>query len=126
MEHLVDLQSMSEFFGVEPKLAYPDIPYENNSVEFDVQLEDHNVWFNLIPHLSSAELRVRGTPYSIVMLLLSGITHLSVRKTADAHYMRIAFRAGRQPQELHLRPRVCLFWGNGIDGQEDPHLESAS
>jgi hypothetical protein len=125
VEHLADLQNLADFFGVEPKLEYPGLPYETNIVVFEIQIENANVWFQLIPHLSIGELRIRGTPFSITKLNLRQITRVSVRKTADDHYMSILFSAGVEPLQLHLRP-LSLFWGNDVDSEEGPHLEAAS
>lgn len=127
MEHVADAKSLTDFFGVEPQLEYPDIPLDQNVVQFDVDLGNMNVWFNFFAPGSFAELRIRGTPFSIVKLKFSDVTHLSVRKTADDHFLHLQFAsANLEPLQLHLRPRLLLFWGNDVGVPSDSHLEPVS
>lgn len=127
MQHVADVKSLTEFFGVEPKLEYPGVPFDQNAVQFGVDLEGTNVWFNFFAPGSFAELRLRGTPFSIVKLTFSEITHLSVRRTAEDHYLHLQFASSElEPLQLHLRPRLLLFWGNDAGTADDAHLEPVS
>jgi hypothetical protein len=124
LEHLADLASLVEFFGVEPKMEYPDVPFEQNAVEFDVDLAPTNVWFSFFAPGGFAELRLRGTPFSIVKLNFSDITNLSIRKTAEDHYLHLKFGSKEvESLALHLRPHVLLFWGNSVGPEDSDHLE---
>ena len=127
MQHVADLKSLTEFFGVEPEIEYPGIPFDQNFVRFNVDLENTNVWFNFFAPSSFAQLRIRGTPFSIVKLNFSAITHLSVRKTAEDHYLHLRFASSElEPLKLYLRPQLILFWGNEVDISDDSHLEPVS
>jgi len=118
MKQIANLQSLRDFFGVEPVMEYPDLPFKENVTEFDVDIGNTNVWFKVFPRGSWGELRLRGTPFSITKLNLVGISHLSVRKTAEDHYLRIRFSSKEmQLLELHLRPTLLLFWGNDVSQQ---------
>lgn len=124
MEHLADLASLVEFFGVEPTMEYPDVPFDQNAVEFDVALSTTNVWFKFFAPGGFAELRLRGTPFSIVKLTFSDITHLSIRKTAEDHYLHMKFGSKDvEPFSLHLHPRLLVFWGNDVGPEDADHLE---
>ena len=124
MEHLASRESLTEFFGVEATLEYPDIPFERNTVQFDAQIESTNVWFKFFAPGGLGELRLRGTPLSVVKLTLSEITHLAVRKTAEDHCMHVRFASESvEPLTLYLRPRLLLFWGNDVGIPEQSHLE---
>jgi hypothetical protein len=124
VQHLADAKSLTEFFGVEPQLEYPGIPFNQNAVQFDVDLGSTNVWFKFFAPSSFAELRLRGTPFSIVKLTFSNISHLSVRKTAEDHYLHLQFASPElEPLQLHLRPQLLLFWGNDMAVASDSHQE---
>jgi hypothetical protein len=124
LEHLADLASLVEFFGVEPKMEYPNVPFEKNAVEFEVDLGATNVWFNFFAPGGFGELRIRGTPFGIVKLNFSDITHLSIRKTAEDHYLHLKFESKQiESLALHLRPRLLLFWGNSVGPESADHLE---
>lgn len=128
MNYLASRESLVDFFGVEPKVEYPDLPFEENVIEFEAEFEHVVVWFTIFPPGGWGELRVRGKPFSIVKLNLVDITHVFVRKTAQDHYLEIRFgSSGFEPLSVHIRPTVCVFWGNGNEGSDDTeHLERVS
>ena len=124
MELLTSIEDLTEFFGVAPKMEYADLPLERNAVEFDVELENSNVWFNFFAPGSFAELRIRGTPFSIVKLTFSSVSQLSVRKTAEDHYLQLQFASAElEPFRLRVRPRLFVTWGNDVGGLDKSHLE---
>jgi hypothetical protein len=125
MKHVADLRSLSEFFGAEPKIHYPELPIEQNVVEFEAEVGGTNVWFRFCPPAASGELRVRGTPFSVVKLTLTEMTHISLRKTAEGQYMHIRFASSNtKPLHLHLRSCVILSWGNGAESKEESRLDA--
>jgi hypothetical protein len=120
MQHVASLQEIADLFGSEPRLEYSHLPYYDNAVTVEAELEHHSIWLQYMPCQAWGELRVVGKPFSVVKLLLSDISHLSVRKTEEEHALAIKF-ARKQTSTLHLslRPRVMLFWGNQGDVDDD-------
>ncbi len=43
MEFVAELESLRDFFGVEPQLEYPDASYRENCVTFEAELGDNSV-----------------------------------------------------------------------------------
>jgi hypothetical protein len=120
MDFCADLESIGGLFGVPPKLEYPLQPYELNVITVEAELEYGTVWLNYMPSQGWAELRVVAKPFSVVKLLLSDISHLSVRKTKEDHFLLLRFaRAKTSNLKLYLRPHVLLFWGNCTPDEED-------
>jgi len=120
MEFVADLASLRDFFGVEPTLQYPNLPVYENCVEVEAELGDKTVWLMFVPFQGFGELRLVDKPFSVVKLMFSDISHLSIRKTAEDHYMLIRFaRKQTSNLTLQLRPHVLLFWGNGTPDEED-------
>lgn len=80
-----------------------------------------------LTHKIPDTLRIRHTPFSLVKLNFSDVTHLSVRKTAEDHYLHIQFASPEVASlQLHLRPTLLLFWGNGGHETDESHLEPAN
>jgi len=125
MEFVADLVSLEEFFGAKPVLEYPDLPMQRNSVKIEAELQNGSVWFAFVPFQGWGELRLVAKPFSVVKLLLADISHISVRKTEEDHYLQIRFaRKQTSYLELWLRPKVLLFWGNEAPSGEDADLEA--
>ena len=120
MDFCADLESIGGLFRAQPKLEYPSQPYELNLITVEAELESGAVWLQYMPAQGWAELRAVAKPFSVVKLLLSDISHLSVRKTEQDHFLLIRFaRAKTSNLKLYLRPHVLLFWGNGTPDEED-------
>ena len=120
MEFVADIESLQDFFGVTPVLEYPNIPLYENCVKVEAELENGTVWFTFVPFQGWAELRLVAKPFSVVKLSLADISHLSIRKTEEDHYLLIRFaRKQTSNLKLWLRPRVLMFWGNEAPVEED-------
>jgi hypothetical protein len=120
VEFVADLESLTDFFGVEPKLAYPKKEYRANCVTFEVELGNSRVWFQFMPSQGWSELNLGGTPFRVTKLLFSNMTHLAVRKTKEAHYLLIKFSDPHTNDfTLQLRPHIFAFWGNQGSHDED-------
>jgi hypothetical protein len=128
MEFVADLASVAGFFGSEPVLEYPDVPYYDNVVKVEAELGNWTVWLTYMPCQGWAELRLTAKPFSVVGLRLADISHLSVRKTAEDHTLNLRFaRKLTSNLTLHLRPHVLLFWGNEEpDSDDGAELEVAT
>ena len=128
MEVVAELDSLRDFFGAEPQLEYPGIPYHENVMTVDAEIESGGrVWFKFMPSQGWAQLRLTGQPFSVVNLNLSDISHLSVRKTPEDHVLLVRFaRKDTNNLKLWLRPKVLLFWGNeGADSDDRADLSIA-
>ena len=120
MQFVADLESIRDFFGAEPVLEYADVPYYENVVKVNAELESGSVWFTYMPCQGWAELRLVAKPFSVVGLRLSDISHLSIRKTEEDHTLVIRFaRKQTSNLRLYLQPRTLLFWGNEAPDPED-------
>jgi hypothetical protein len=119
MEFVADLSSVREYFGAEPVLEYKDVPYYENVVKIEAELENGSVWFTYMPCQAWAELRLVAKPFSVVALRLADISHMFIRKTEEDHTLLIRFaRKQTNNLKLYLRPRVLLFWGNEAPAPE--------
>lgn len=113
MRSLSSREKLGAFFGQEPKLEYPALPYKSNLITVEAELEHGNVWLQFMPHEGWAQLRVVANPFSIVKLDLLDISHMNVRRRDNQPVLVIRFaRALTSDLVLSLRPRVMLFWGN--------------
>jgi hypothetical protein len=113
MQYVSELSEFAEFFGTEPKIEYPHLPYLENVTTLEADLDFHNIWLQYMPSQAWAELRIAGKPFSMVKLLLSDIESMSIRKTQEDHTLEVKFsRKLTSNLSLSLRPRVMLFWGN--------------
>lgn len=118
MRSLASREKLREFFGQEPKLEYPRLPYKSNVVTVEAELEHGNVWLRFMPHEGWAQLRVVARPFSIVKLELLDISHMNVRKRDGNPVLVIRFaRALTSDLVLSLQPHVMLFWGNEGSGK---------
>lgn len=117
MRSLASRQKLREFFGHEPKLAYPRLPYKSNVVTVEAELEHGHVWLQFMPHEGWAQLRVVAKPFGIVKLELLDIAHMNVRRRDGHPALVIRFaRSLTSDLVLHLQPHVMLFWGNEAPG----------
>jgi len=113
MDFCASRRGIASFFGAEPKLEYPKVPYKLNVIEVEADLSNGHVWFKYMPSQGWAELRVVARPFSVVKLLLEDISQLRVTKTKEDHFLSIRFaRAKTSDLTLWLRPQVLVFWGN--------------
>jgi hypothetical protein len=113
MQFVASLESVHDFFGAEPRLEYDDVPYEENVVSIEAELEHGRVRFKFMPSQGWAELSLVAKPFSLVRLNFADISSMSIRKTPEDHTMLIRFdRAKTSDFKLYLRPTVLLFWGN--------------
>lgn len=124
MERVASLDSLAEFFGVAGSLEFEDLEFESNTITFDVDIGGTNVWFKFTPQTCRASLNLRVTPFGVMRLALTDVSHVAIRKTSEAHYLELPFYSGAKPLELFLRPHLLLFWGNGEEGPSEPHLEA--
>ena len=119
MQFVADLESLTDFFQAVPALEYPDLPVYNNCVTVETKVDDKTIWLMFVPFQGFGELRIVGSPFSVIKLEFSDISHLAVRKTAEDHWLTIRFaRKKTNTLRLKLRPHVLLFWGNGEDGED--------
>src|SRR5262249_18838832 len=130
MQFVATLESVRDFFGAEPQLEYDDVPYEENVINIEAELDHGRVRFKFMPSQGWAELGLVAKPFSIVRLNLADISHLSIRKTSEDHTMLIRFnRAKTSDFKLYLRPTVLCFWGNegpGLSKGADLELATPS
>jgi hypothetical protein len=128
MQFVASLESVRDFFGAEPRLEYDGIPYEDNVIEAETELEHGLVRFKFMPSQGWGELGLVAKPFSIVRLNFADISHLSIRKTPEDHTLLIRFnRAKTSDFKLYLRPRVACFWGNeGPKPDDGANLELAA
>ena len=128
MQFVASLESVRDFFGAEPKLEYAGVPYEENVVDVEAELDHGRVRFKFMPSQGWGELGLVSKPFSIVRLNFSDISHLSIRKTPEDHTMVIRFnRAKTSDFKLYLRPTVLCFWGNEGPSRDDgANLELAA
>lgn len=113
MRSLASREKLREFFGHEPKLEYPRLPYKSNVVTVEAELEHGHVWLKFMPQAGWAQLRLVTRPFGIVKLELLDISHMNVRKRDGQLELVIRFaRALTSNLVLCLQPHVMLFWGN--------------
>jgi hypothetical protein len=113
MDFCASRRGIASFFGAEPSLEHPKVPYKLNVIQVESELPNGHVYFKYMPSQGWAELRVVARPFSVVKLLLEDISQLRVRKTKEDHFLAIRFaRAKTNDLKLWLRPQVLVFWGN--------------
>src|SRR5262245_54094749 len=109
-----DDHELLAFFGTEPKVLDPNVPWFYNTLEFEVEREGIAVRCRLAPAYGQIEVRLLSGATELVRLDIRSFKTLRLYTTSQWEVLIAIFDRGQEEETfgLMLKPRVWVGLGN--------------
>lgn len=102
------------FFGAEPELFAPEVPWEYNTLTFAATRDHDKISCVIVPELIVVELTWRHRGEEVVRLAAAEIERVEILVDNGVPSLTASAPGGALRLRLWLDPRVRLFVGNGF------------
>lgn len=112
MDPFPDEHELIGFFGVEPTLTDPDLPWIYNDVTFEVEVEDRPFKATVNGGYGELDIRWGASGKAAVSLTLREVQGLRVAREHGSEWLVADFRetAALSPLRLQIAPTFRMLW----------------
>lgn len=103
-----------EFFGVNPVVQDPLVPWDFNTLTFTVDRDGDRLTCTIVPALIVIDMRWTRAGADIVHVAVAEISEVTIAAAAGRRSLRASAAPGVLALQLWLDPHIRLYAGNGF------------